>query len=334
MAAIRAGAREVTIATGQNAATWWESNTWHLARPDGTQPLGDRRLDELVAAKAGRSISVVVPVVADGAAAVDVVLGAFASACRSLVDEVVVTTDGAGDAQACKARGVRVVPTTSALPGLATLPGRGEVLWRSVAASTGDFVVVLDGARPEPADVARLIEPLLTVDELRLVKGYRHSHVADDADLVGGGRVTELMVRQLIAALRPELSGVIEPLAGGFAAGRDLLTSIPFAPGDGVDIGILLDTLHRDGIDAIGQVELASRPPHEPRSPHEHGLHEVGVMSRQIVATFLRRVGIDDSAAPLTQFVPDGQGGFDPVRNYPVMQDRPPLCGIDVTERC
>lgn len=57
-------------------------------------------------------------------------------------------------------------------------------------------------------------------------------------------------------------------------------------------------------------------------------------MSRQIVATFLRRVGIDDSAAPLTQFVPDGQGGFDPVRNYPVMQDRPPLCGIDVTERC
>ncbi|QTI66815.1 glucosyl-3-phosphoglycerate synthase [Gordonia polyisoprenivorans] len=318
----------MTITTGQDAATWWESNTWSLAAPHGARPFRAGALDDLVAAKAGRSISVVVPVVGDGAA-VDVVLRAFASHSGRLVDEVVVSTDGTdGAGGACEASGVRVIPRPSVLPGLATLPGRGEVVWRSVAAATGDIVVVLDGARPEPGDVARLVEPLLTVDELRLVKGYRHRLVADDADPVGGGRVTELMVRQLIAALRPELSGVIEPLAGEFAADRDLLTSIPFAPGDGVDIGILLDTLHRDGIDAIGQVELASR------SHREDGLREGGVTSRQIVATFLRRVGIDDSTEPLTQFVPDGQGGFDPMRNYPVVHGRPPLCGIDITVGC
>ncbi|WHU49826.1 hypothetical protein QNM97_13045 [Gordonia sp. L191] len=194
----------MTIATGQDAATWWESNTWPLAAPHDARPFRAGTLDDLVAAKAGRSMSVVVPVVGDGAA-VDVVLRAFASHSGRLVDEVVVSTDGVGGA--CEASGVRVVPRPSVLPGLATLPGRGEVLWRSVAAATGDIVVVLDGARPEPGDVARLVEPLLTVDELRLVKGYRHRLVADDADPVGGGRVTELMVRQLIAALRPELSG-------------------------------------------------------------------------------------------------------------------------------
>ena len=56
-------------------------------------------------------------------------------------------------------------------------------------------------------------------------------------DANGGGRVTELVARPLLAALRPELGGVLQPLGGEYAASRDLLTSVPFAPGYGVEIG-------------------------------------------------------------------------------------------------
>ena len=58
----------------------------------------------------------------------------------------------------------------------------------------------------------------------------------------GGGRVTELVARPLLAALRPELSGVLQPLGGEYAGTRELLTAVPFAPGYGVEIGLLLDT--------------------------------------------------------------------------------------------
>jgi hypothetical protein len=38
----------------------------------------------------------------------------------------------------------------------------------------------------------------------------------------------------------------------------DLLTSVPFAPGYGVEIGLLIDTYDRLGLDAIAQVNLGS----------------------------------------------------------------------------
>jgi glucosyl-3-phosphoglycerate synthase len=71
--------------------------------------------------------------------------------------------------------------------------------------------------------------------------------------------VTELMARPLINLFFPELSGLIQPLAGEYAGRRGLLESIPFFTGYSVEIGLLVDILEASGLPAIGQVDLERR---------------------------------------------------------------------------
>ena len=307
----------MTIASMPDSATWLESNTWE--RPNWTS-------DELVAQKRGRSISVVLPAL-DEEATVGAVVASITPLVGSLVDEVVVVDSGSTDAtiERAVAAGARVETRESALPEVPVIPGKGEVLWRSLATTTGDIVVFVDSdlIEPDPMYVPNLVGPLLTVPDLHLVKGYYRRPLVgtDGVDPSGGGRVTELVVRPLVAALRPELSGVIQPLAGEYAGTRELLTSVPFAPGYGVEIGLVVDTLMRYGIDAIGQVNLGTRR-HRNRP-----LHELGAMARQIVATLLGRLGIEDSASPLTQFLMEDDG-HRLRRAYPVLEDRPAMASV------
>lgn len=60
---------------------------------------------------------------------------------------------------------------------------------------------------------------------------------------------------------------------------------MPFAPGYGVEIGLLVDTFDRLGLDAIAQVNLGVRE-HRNRP-----LAELGAMSRQVIATLPSRCG-------------------------------------------
>jgi glucosyl-3-phosphoglycerate synthase len=120
--------------------------------------------------------------------------------------------------------------------------------------------------------------------------------VAAKAD-TGGGRVTELLVRPLLAALRPELARVVQPLGGEDAGTRELLESVPFAPGYGVEIGLLLDTCSRRGLDSLAQVNLGVRK-HRNRS-----LLQLGVMAREILAAALSRCAVPDAGGGITQFV-------------------------------
>ncbi|MDQ4116314.1 MAG: glucosyl-3-phosphoglycerate synthase, partial [Actinomycetota bacterium] len=261
------------------------------------------------ALKDGRRVSVVLPAL-DEEATVGALVTALVPLTRGpapLVDELVVMDSGSTDrTRGVAARaGARVVRREDVLPGLDVRPGKGEVLWRSLAATTGDLVVFLDSDLVEVDPeflVPALLEPLLVAREVRLVKGfYRRplrlsapaAHTEADT---GGGRVTELLVRPLLAALHPGLSGVVQPLGGEYAATRELLESLPFAPGYGVEIGLLLDTHARHGLAALAQVNLGVRK-HRNRS-----LLELGVMSRQILATVLRRGSDADGGAPLVQF--------------------------------
>ncbi|NDZ93371.1 glucosyl-3-phosphoglycerate synthase [Streptomyces sp. SID6673] len=304
----------MTIAAMAGSATWLESNTWD--RPEWT-------IDELIAHKEGRSISVVLPAL-DEERTVGSVVASIMPLVGGLVDEVVVVDSGSSDATMARAAaaGARVESRESALPGVTPLPGKGEVLWRSLATTVGDIVVYVDSdlVDPDPMYVPMLVGPLLMLPELQLVKGYYRRPLMGSAgiDPTGGGRVTELVVRPLVAALRPELSALIQPLAGEYAGTRELLTSIPFAPGYGVEIGIVLDTLSRHGMDAMGQVNLGTRI-HRNRP-----LRELGPMSRQIVATLMGRLGIEDSGSPLIQHLMEDDGNS-VRRAYPVLDDRPPM---------
>jgi hypothetical protein len=128
-----------------------------------------------------------------------------------------------------------VIDRESALPGVELRPGKGEVLWRSLAATSGDLIVFVDADLVDvgPEVVVGLLGPLLTVDGVALVKGFyrRPLRIGATEEGTGGGRVTELMARPLLARFAPWLSGIIQPLGGEYAGTRDLLESLPFAGG-------------------------------------------------------------------------------------------------------
>ncbi|MFT3900594.1 MAG: glucosyl-3-phosphoglycerate synthase [Gordonia sp. (in: high G+C Gram-positive bacteria)] len=302
----------VPAVPGATIATW-DRPTWTV--------------DELVAAKGGRTIAVVLPALNE-ADTVAGVVDSIKPLLGSLVDDLVVLDSGSTDATAAQARaaGARVVSREEALPQVPPVDGKGEVLWRSIAATTADILVFIDSdlVAPDPMFVPKLVGPILTKPAIELVKGYYRrpwrtaaQHVED-----GGGRVTELVARPLLAALRPELSHVVQPLGGEYAGTRELLSSLPFAPGYGVEIGLLIDTLEARGPQAIGQVNLGVRM-------HRHRpLTELGVMSRQIVGTLLRRCGIDDSQAPLVQFAAAADGSFATQVTETVLTDRPPMNSV------
>ncbi|MEU7633120.1 glucosyl-3-phosphoglycerate synthase [Nocardia sp. NPDC049220] len=293
---------------------WATTNTWD--NPDWT-------VDELVAAKAGRAVSVVLPALNEERTVADVV-ASIRPLLGTLVDELIVLDSGSTDATAERARaaGAEVISREQAVPELNPVPGKGEVLWRSLAVTSGDLIAFVDSdlIDPDPAFVPKLLGPLLTVGGLHLAKAYyrRPLRQGGAVDAHGGGRVTELVARPLLAALRPELSQVLQPLGGEYAGTRELLTSVPFAPGYGVEIGLLLDTYDRLGLSAIGQINLGVR------THRNRPLADLGVMSRQILGTVLGRSGVQDSGSALTQFPLIGDE-FTAHSTEVSLTDRPPM---------
>jgi glucosyl-3-phosphoglycerate synthase len=296
---------------------WFRRRTWQ--EPCWT-------VETLVSTKAGRRVSVILPALDE-----DRTIGAIVRAIipltegpSPLVDELVVMDSGSVDrtVPVARAAGARVVLRTDVLPQLAPRPGKGEVLWRSLAATTGDVICFLDSDLVDFSSsfVSALLGPLLTEPGVALVKGfYRRPLRLETVETdTGGGRVTELLVRPLLAAVRPELSGIIQPLGGEYAATRELLESLPFASGYGVEIGLLLDTHTRRGLDALAQVNLGLRK-HRNRS-----LQQLGVMARQILGAASSRCGIPDGAGELVQFV-QIDGEWLPSTTRVAFADRPPM---------
>lgn len=149
---------------------WLSSRSWSAA---------DRPLEALLEAKrqTGRTVSVVLPALDEEAT-----VGAIVAVIRTelmtgpvpLVDELVVLDSGSTDrtAEVAAAAGARVVPRDSVLPRLPALPGKGEVLWRSLLATTGDIVCFIDADLREfsSAFVSGIIGPLLTDPDIQFVK--------------------------------------------------------------------------------------------------------------------------------------------------------------------
>ncbi|MDT5387806.1 MAG: glucosyl-3-phosphoglycerate synthase [Mycobacterium sp.] len=293
---------------------WLTDHTWR--RPDWT-------IAELIAAKGGRTVSVVLPALNEEET-VGSVVETITPLLGGLVDEIVVLDSGSTDDTEIRAlaAGAKVISREVALPDVEPQPGKGEVLWRSLAATTGDLIVFVDSdlIDPDPMFVPKLLGPLLTTDGVHLVKGFyrRPLKVSGSEDANGGGRVTELVARPLLAALRPELTCVLQPLGGEYAGTRELLTAVPFAPAYGVEIGLLIDAYDRLGLDGIAQVNLGVR------THRNRPLTELASMSRQVIATLLSRCGIPDSGVGLTQFFADGDD-YTPRSSTVSLADRPPM---------
>jgi glucosyl-3-phosphoglycerate synthase len=287
----------------------------------------------LLAAKQrlGLSVSVIIPARNEQRTVAGVV-GAISRSLVSrvpLIDELVVidsdSTDGTAEAAA--GAGAKVYRAAEILPAAGRYPGKGEALWKSLHVTTGDLLVFVDADLTSwgPHFVTGLLGPLLADSEILLVKGFytRVFTGADGSTSTEGGRVTELVARPLISLWWPELAGVVQPLAGEWAARRSLMESLPIPVGYGVELATLMDTAARHGLDAVAQVDLGRRA-------HRHQAnHDLAVMAAELLAVAERRrpAGQPLAATDLRQFVRDG-GQARPVSRPVPLAERPPAAQV------
>jgi glucosyl-3-phosphoglycerate synthase len=202
-----------------------------------------------------------------------------------LVDELLVVDDHSTDrtADEAAAAGATVVDAAATLAEHAQGPGKGRALWRSLHVATGDIVAWCDSdvTNFSPQFVVGLLGPLLTEPAIDYVKGFYRRPLGTGGD--GGGRVTELVARPLLALLHPELRAVAQPLSGEYAGRRHVLEQVPFVAGYGVEVGLLIDLAAHIGLDAMAQVDLGTRR-HRNRT-----LTELGPQAMTIMQVALRR---------------------------------------------
>jgi glucosyl-3-phosphoglycerate synthase len=320
-----------------------DARAWFEHRTTSATSLAAIDVDALLLAKrrGGHRVSVVLPA-RDEAATVGGLVADLAARWVTevpLVDELLVvdsdsTDDTAAVARAAGAEVVAaadVVATDDVLPAHGSRPGKGEALWKSLAATTGDLVVFLDSDLLGDVShyVPGLLTPLLTDPRVDYVKGCYTRPLDLDGERrpAGGGRVTELTARPLLNALWPELAGFVQPLGGEYAGRRSVLEQVPFVSGYGVEVGLLVDLLHECGLGGLAQVDLGTRR-------HSHQSDEaLGRMAGEIVSAVLARAtrGRPDRRLEpgglLTQFTHDGTG-FVPSSSAVAVDQRPPLCAV------
>ena len=298
---------------------WLATRSWSVT---------DRPLHRIMAAKrgTGRTVSVVLPALNEEETVGDIVSVIRHDLMQQvpLVDEIVVVDSGSTDrtSEVAAAAGARVVHRDDILPRIPAVPGKGEVLWRSLLATSGDIVCFIDADLKEFSSdfVSGIVGPLLTDPEVDLVKGMYDRPLGGAAGQ--GGRVTELMARPLLNMHWPQLAGFVQPLGGEYAARRSLLEQLPFPVGYGVELGMLVDALHLVGLDALAQVDVGVR-----KHRHQDG-QALGRMSAAIYRTAQLRLARGHMIRPsLTQFE-RGRDGFEP-RTYSVdTEERPPMVEI------
>jgi glucosyl-3-phosphoglycerate synthase len=180
--------------------------------------------------------------------------------------------------------------------------------------------------------------PLLADPQLQFVKGaFRRPFKQGEGKIPdGGGRVTELMAKPLINLFYPELVGFVQPLAGEFAGRREVLSSVPFFTGYGVEIGMLIDVLDQVGLSAMAQVDLGTR-----QNRHQ-SLASLSRMSSVVLRTVAAREGLAQRLeGDLEEAVPGLWGQPDTYRHAVATQDglrmdehlnelveRPPLASL------
>ena len=264
------------------------------ARDPTMTTAADWPLELLLDIKGSSSVAVVIPA-RDEEGTIGQVVRSILAELDALVDDVVVmdslSTDATGRVAADA--GARVCSVADVRPDLGVRAGKGEALWKSQFVTSADVTAFIDADLTEwgPHFVRGVVGPLLADPQVQLCRGF-YDRVLDAGGEVTleGGRVTELVARPWLALFRPELSGVVQPLAGEWAIRGSMLRTLSIPFGYGVEIATLLDVHDRCGVRAIAQVDLGRRA-------HRHqNIHDLGGMAVEVLAAADRRRGVAASS--------------------------------------
>ena len=153
-----------------------------------------------------------------------------------LVDEFAVIDSGSSDRtlEVAKNYGADVYLASDILPEVGDKRGKGENLWKAIHQLKGDVICYVDAdiSNIHPRFVYGLVAPLIKQEEVQYVKAFHDRPLNYSSGLrsSGGGRVTEILIRPLFSLFYPELTNVIQPLSGEYAARQQFQLPSPFRP--------------------------------------------------------------------------------------------------------
>ncbi len=265
---------------------WFAENTYHASEFDDLAKLVEKK------ERQGLTISLALPALNEEET-VGTVIGTIKTSLMDqyhLLDEIVLIDSASSDRTREIARGmdIPVYIHQELLRDYGPRRGKGEALWKSLLVTRGDIVLWIDTdiVNIHPRFVYGIIGPLLDNPRLQLVKGFYQRPLKSEERLqaAAGGRVTELTARPMINLFYPELSGIIQPLAGEYGGRRSALEQISFSSGYGVEISMLIEIFEKYGIEGIGQVDLLER------IHHNQSLEALSKMSFVILQAILKRL--------------------------------------------
>lgn len=269
---------------------WFAENTYHSHEFRNLRYLVDLK------ERQGKTISVALPTLNE-----EKTVGKILATIKRnfvdrypLVDELVVIDSDSEDrtVEIAEGIGIPVYKHPEILPQYGSHRGKGEGLWKGLYVTKGDIVVWIDSdiSDFQSKFVYGLVGPLLTEPSVGFVKGFyrRPLNLGEQLMATGGGRVTELTARPLFNLFYPELSGIVQPLAGEMAGRREILESVPFFTGYGVETGLLIDILGQFGLNVIAQADL------EYRVHRNQSLLSLSKMAFAIIQVVMQRLAGQD----------------------------------------
>ncbi|WP_246157076.1 glucosyl-3-phosphoglycerate synthase [Oceanispirochaeta crateris] len=266
--------------------SWLKDNTYHHSNFEDLKELIEEK------EKQGLTISLCIPTLnEEKTIGKEVVM--FKSELMNrypLLDEIAVIDSGSDDKtlEIASSFGADTYLASDILPDLEPMKGKGENLWKAIYQLKGDIIVYIDAdiKNIHPRFVYGMVGPLIKRPEVQYVKAFYDRPLAfsDSIRPSGGGRVTEILTRPLFSLFFPELTAIIQPLSGEYAVRREVLESIPFPIGYGVETSHILDVYHQFGMSAFAQTDL------DQRVHRNQTTRALGKMSFGILQTFLNRL--------------------------------------------
>jgi glucosyl-3-phosphoglycerate synthase len=254
-------ARPVSEESLMRTHEWFRTNSFNYREFGNARQLGKVKRER------GLSVTLILPT-RNVAETIGLVLEEVDYLRRSdikLIDQVIVvdadSTDGT--AEIALYHDVEVYSENALMPEYGRAHGKGDAMWRGLSVATGDIIAFADTDTGNFCRqlVTGVVGCLITKPEIQFVKAaYRRPYTQETVSVPdGGGRVTELTAKPALNLLFPELAGFVQPLAGEFAATRDLFYSVPFLSGYAVEVGMLIDVLEACGLNAMAQVDAGMR---------------------------------------------------------------------------